>query len=205
MENLVIKKPVIVKSCKWTSINIDEIYEFLHNNKFIEDNFLYEGNDYIINTDFMYYSDIQECDELESSTLYIKTKEGIMKADINDYIMKGVQGEYYPCKEDIYIKTYTELRENITFDFTIAFNLTLLGYHVTRKPWIDSFIYHQKAYPNGITCNEQTANALKISINDIFCCEPYLQKQCIINNKKTHVMYLPSMEDLYANDWMVMF
>lgn len=38
--------------------------------------------------------------------LPIDTLEGIMKASIGDYIIKGIQGEFYPCKPDIFEKTY---------------------------------------------------------------------------------------------------
>ncbi|RPJ25938.1 MAG: hypothetical protein EHM25_01010 [Nitrosopumilales archaeon] len=36
----------------------------------------------------------------------IKTLEGVMKADYGDYIIKGVKGEIYPCKPDIFEMTY---------------------------------------------------------------------------------------------------
>ena len=36
----------------------------------------------------------------------IKTLEGTMKADANDWIIKGVNGELYPCKHDVFEKTY---------------------------------------------------------------------------------------------------
>ena len=36
----------------------------------------------------------------------IHTLEGIMKADYGDYVIQGVQGEIYPCKPDIFEKTY---------------------------------------------------------------------------------------------------
>ena len=36
----------------------------------------------------------------------IQTLEGEMKARNNDWIIKGVNGEYYPCKPDIFEKTY---------------------------------------------------------------------------------------------------
>jgi hypothetical protein len=36
----------------------------------------------------------------------IKTLEGTMQADVGDYIIKGVQGEFYPCKPDIFEATY---------------------------------------------------------------------------------------------------
>lgn len=38
--------------------------------------------------------------------LVIRTLEGDMKADPGDYIIKGVQGEFYPCKPDIFEMTY---------------------------------------------------------------------------------------------------
>jgi len=44
--------------------------------------------------------------------LEIQTLEGIMYARLNDYIIKGINGEFYPCKPDIFEKTYMR-RENI--------------------------------------------------------------------------------------------
>lgn len=38
--------------------------------------------------------------------LHIKTLEGTMAADVGDWIIKGVNGEFYPCKPDIFEKTY---------------------------------------------------------------------------------------------------
>lgn len=36
----------------------------------------------------------------------IKTLEGDMRADLGDWIIKGVKGELYPCKPDIFAATY---------------------------------------------------------------------------------------------------
>lgn len=38
--------------------------------------------------------------------LIIHTPEGDMKANIGDYIIIGIEGEHYPCKKDIFEKTY---------------------------------------------------------------------------------------------------
>lgn len=43
--------------------------------------------------------------------LYIKTLEGDMLVSIGDYIIKGVQGEFYPCKPDIFEQTYEIVEE----------------------------------------------------------------------------------------------
>ena len=40
------------------------------------------------------------------SVLEINTLEGTMRASQGDYIIRGVHGEYYPCKPDIFEKTY---------------------------------------------------------------------------------------------------
>ncbi len=39
----------------------------------------------------------------------IKTLEGVMTISENDYIIKGVQGEFYPCKPDIFEATYEKV------------------------------------------------------------------------------------------------
>ena len=39
-------------------------------------------------------------------TIFIQTLEGKMRADRGDWIIKGVNGEFYPCKPDIFEKTY---------------------------------------------------------------------------------------------------
>ena len=43
---------------------------------------------------------------LANNSLQIHTLEGIMTASDGDYIIKGVDGEFYPCKPDIFEKTY---------------------------------------------------------------------------------------------------
>lgn len=43
---------------------------------------------------------------LENNELIIKTLEGAMLASKGDYVIQGVKGELYPCKPDIFEKTY---------------------------------------------------------------------------------------------------
>lgn len=42
----------------------------------------------------------------DSTELYIETLEGTHHVSVNDYVIKGVNGELYPCKPDIFEKTY---------------------------------------------------------------------------------------------------
>lgn len=42
----------------------------------------------------------------ENPKLKIETLEGVMEASVGDYIIKGIKGEFYPCKPDIFEGTY---------------------------------------------------------------------------------------------------
>lgn len=51
------------------------------------------------------------CDDLNACvngkhTIRIQTLEGIMDASPQDYVIQGVQGEFYPCKPDIFAESY---------------------------------------------------------------------------------------------------
>lgn len=41
--------------------------------------------------------------------VYVDTMEGRMHVSAGDYVIKGVQGEFYPCKENIFNETYEEV------------------------------------------------------------------------------------------------
>lgn len=51
------------------------------------------------------------CDDLLGDTLEIQTLEGTMTANKSDYIIKGIKGEFYPCKPDIFEATYEKVEE----------------------------------------------------------------------------------------------
>ena len=74
------KKSVIVEAVIWTGNNIDEVKELAKN---ATENLIFDNND-----------------------LFIETLEGNMKVSVGDYIIKGVEGEFYPCKPNIFKKTY---------------------------------------------------------------------------------------------------
>lgn len=42
----------------------------------------------------------------DKDILIIKTLEGDMICNIGDYIIKGIKGEFYPCREDIFLESY---------------------------------------------------------------------------------------------------
>lgn len=49
-----------------------------------------------------------------SRELLVRTLEGIMRAGKTDWIIKGVAGEYYPCKNEIFHKNYDILDDKPT-------------------------------------------------------------------------------------------
>lgn len=54
-------------------------------------------------------SDPNRCSETDGDTphrIEIHTLEGTMRADIGDWIIKGVAREFYPCRDDIFRATY---------------------------------------------------------------------------------------------------
>ena len=51
------------------------------------------------------------CQTWDGETLAIPTLEGTMRASVGDYIIKGIRGEYYPCKPDIFYDTYDRVEE----------------------------------------------------------------------------------------------
>ena len=50
------------------------------------------------------------------SELYIMTLEGDHHVSVNDYIIKGVHGELYPCKPDIFAETYRSVKKDMIED-----------------------------------------------------------------------------------------
>ena len=51
------------------------------------------------------------CDgSVGDTTIFLTTLEGVMSAQFGDWIIKGINGEFYPCKPDIFEKTYEELK-----------------------------------------------------------------------------------------------
>ena len=48
----------------------------------------------------------------DGDALLIETLEGTMRAEVGDWIIRGVHGELYPCKPDIFAVTYEEVSDD---------------------------------------------------------------------------------------------
>lgn len=91
------KKPVVVEAIQWTGSNLEEIRNFV-------------GSDLI--EEYVEFFDIKRTLNKMLVDIAIDTLEGTMRVDYGDYIIKGVQGEFYPCKPDIFEQTYEEVIED---------------------------------------------------------------------------------------------
>lgn len=89
------KKPVVIEAIKWTGFNPHDIADFAGDACEIE----YYDAAYEAGAGPMY------------AYIKIHTLEGDMKVSVGDYVIKGVQGEFYPCKPDIFEETYEEIEE----------------------------------------------------------------------------------------------
>lgn len=89
------KKPVVIEALQWTGQNHRSMFDFLegHPELAISTN----GKNFYIDHEKVY------------GGLIIKTKEGEHIASIGDWIIRGVHGEYYPCKPDIFNETYEKV------------------------------------------------------------------------------------------------
>lgn len=85
-----VKKPVVVETVLW-----DGTYDRA---EFISDWMAYNDSDRILSFNSV------------TKDLEIQTLEGTMTATKGDIIIKGVDGEFYPCKPDIFKKTYEEVK-----------------------------------------------------------------------------------------------
>lgn len=83
------KKPVIIDAIQWTPENEADALQFVGEKMSICYDFTTKG-----------FRDTK-----------IMTLEGLMRCEYGDYIIKGVKGEFYPCKPDIFEMTYEKVED----------------------------------------------------------------------------------------------
>lgn len=88
------KIPVVIEAIQWTGDNQREMFDFLTNYEKTDDYMSVSGEHFVIDHNAV------------KGGLIIKTLEGNHVANIGDYIIKGIAGEFYPCKPDIFKDTY---------------------------------------------------------------------------------------------------
>jgi len=81
------KKPVVIEAIQFTEDAPDRAFNFIRRNC------------------------AHSRDTDGNKEIKIQTLEGVMTAKIGDWIIKGVQGEFYPCKPDIFDATYEKVED----------------------------------------------------------------------------------------------
>lgn len=87
------KKPVVIEAIQWTRDNYEEVLEFTNES---------------CSSIFCEYLEVGK----RYHYIYINTLEGTMKAEVGDYIIKGIKGEFYPCRKDIFEETYEKVEDD---------------------------------------------------------------------------------------------
>lgn len=83
------KKPIVIEAIQLTQNNLERIWDWMGD--------AYTGHSNTGDDQFL--------------SLPIKTLEGTMEANQGDWIIKGINGEFYPCKPDIFEKSYEQISE----------------------------------------------------------------------------------------------
>ena len=82
------KKPVVIEARELTVADLDAVAAWC-------------------GSPFRIYDDV-----VAAPHILISTLEGVMRAEVGDWIIQGVKGEFYPCKPDIFAATYEPVGEN---------------------------------------------------------------------------------------------
>lgn len=181
-----VKKPVVVEAVKWSGNEISEVTEWVR--KALDEN-----------TIMRYGSEVK-----------IRTLEGIMTASPGDYIIQGVNGEIYPCKPDIFEKTYDVANESKNaMCFGDAIEVLKQGGVIRRSGWNGKDIVVFKQVPAHIDHTvipkmQSLPQAAKEIISDQVGYIDYTC-QCLIFNTKTGRAdsWVPSISDVFAEDWEI--
>lgn len=180
------KIPLHVEAIQWNNLNYEEIGKFI-------------GKKVVT--------------ELESETAYlagkgtpifsisIETKEGIMKAFPGDYIIKEPfptgDRDFYPCKQEIFEKTYKACDQLKEFNFGEAIQLIKAGLKVGRSGWNGKGMYIYYVPANSYPSQTDIAKA---EFGDMVPYGAYIAMKTALDNV---VPWLASQTDILANDWEV--
>jgi hypothetical protein len=93
------KKPVVIDAIQWNGENEIQIMDF------VGKKLKYARPPHAV---------VRERDDLSANDwrIYIPTLEGEMTAIRMDWIIKGIHGEFYPVKDEIFKKTYEPVSDN---------------------------------------------------------------------------------------------
>jgi len=92
------KRPVMVEAIQWTGNNYNEVKEFCGKSPFGGSRWYSCGSRPVIS--------------VGDTNNYIRTLNGDVQVSISDYIIKGIDGDFYVCRQDIFEKEYERIDDN---------------------------------------------------------------------------------------------
>ena len=183
-----IKKRVVIEAVHWNGIKVSETPEWI----------LEALNSGVL---------VRFGDKVQ-----VRTLEGVMTASPGDYIIKGVDGELYPCKPDIFEKTYEKVeegKESENLNFGEVIEILKQGGLARRKGWNGKGLFVIKQVPAHIESDViPRMQSLPQSAKDrILKGKGFVDytSQCLIYNENTGRAdsWVPSVSDIFAEDWEV--
>jgi len=85
------KKPVVIEALQWHGNNYPALNKFVENGQHV--------------------ALPRQLRKSDKGAILVVTLEGEMRANVGDWIIRGVKGEFYPCKPDIFEATYEPVEE----------------------------------------------------------------------------------------------
>ncbi len=79
------KRPIVIEAMQFTDATKNQVFNWVLGSRFAS------------------------FDAAGNPTLVISTLEGDMTASLGDWIIRGVKGEFYPCKDNIFTETYERI------------------------------------------------------------------------------------------------
>jgi len=88
------KKPVVIEAMQLTTENFWKVYDWIDDGPGVKE-----------------WSWCEPLDLSGERYIAIRTLEGVIRASEDDWVIKGIAGEFYPCKPDIFAATYEPAEE----------------------------------------------------------------------------------------------
>ena len=151
-------KPCEIEAVQWEGHNLDEIIKFTNG---LEKHIIrVEGLEPVI---------------------FISTLEGDMKASVGDYIIRGLRGEYYPCKPDVFHAKYEPCEEQEQREEQEQ--------HKMNKQEKEDFIIRKTYELNRIFVNYKVSKDKQKAMNEQMNEAKKIHRELIVN-------YIAEMEDV---------
>lgn len=131
-------------------------------------------------------------------TVSIKTLEGEMQAQPGDYIIRGIKGEFYPCKADIFEATYSA-QQSVGMTFSQALAELKIGRRVARAGWNGKGMFVFLVGGSNFIVNREPLLSIMGEGAEVTY-RPHIDMK---DSEGKIVPWLASQTDILADDWEI--